>query len=345
MGDLQCPMCGWVSDLHCSSLPCNHYTTIALRTCIGVCHVLYEHVISNSSASLWIVLIHVQHHHPPHRCACAIDAACVFQPRHKRQCGGGARERAQQQRGAIGGVCGAGADTRYNGTSCRGNASWPTCQPPQSTTTNHLNPLSSLVYILPPQVFVNVSLPSPLTLNASTQVQLRNTVRQRPVTLPMVVTLAVRRCSASTATDAAALGQAGDLLNFGAASTVCFFKGVGCLSFVRDFFSCSSSSPCLCTSSIQLSLSLCLSHTHTHTHTHTLSHTQLSSALTRQGSQFDALVRSVLPLDSQLQAAGFCGVAGYGATAEQALADALVQVLCLWLRWCLCVVEMVFVCG
>lgn len=55
-------------------------------------------------------------------------------------------------------------------------------------------------------------------------------------------------------------------------------------------------------------------------------HPQLSSAISRQGNQFDALVRSVLPLDSQLQSAGFCGVAGFGAAAESALADALVQV-------------------
>lgn len=54
--------------------------------------------------------------------------------------------------------------------------------------------------------------------------------------------------------------------------------------------------------------------------------TQLSSALTRQGNQFDALVRDALPLSQQLAGGGFCGVAAYDGPAQDAASDALVQV-------------------
>lgn len=72
-------------------------------------------------------------------------------------------------------------------------------------------------------VYLNVSLPSPVALNGSVQAQLRCMVQTRAVSLPVVLTVAVRRCGASSPTDAAALQQAGQLINLNSVSAVCVF--------------------------------------------------------------------------------------------------------------------------
>lgn len=91
-------------------------------------------------------------------------------------------------------------------------------------TNTSLGPLNLVSVVGTPAdstVYLNVSLPTPLTLNASTQSQVKASVQTRTVRLLVVLTVAVRRCSATGSTDAAALQQAGQLINLNAASSVC----------------------------------------------------------------------------------------------------------------------------